>query len=53
MDYIVRCVQREALSMTLDILVKNVALWGAEGLCDLGIANGRFVSVNPIDCRRD
>jgi cytosine deaminase len=33
--------------MTLDILVKNVALWGTEGLCDLGIANGRFVSVNP------
>ncbi|MGD0846928.1 amidohydrolase family protein [Bradyrhizobium sp.] len=33
--------------MTLDILVKNVALWGTEGLCDLGIANGRFASVNP------
>ena len=33
--------------MTLDILVKNVALWGTEGLCDLGIADGRFVSVNP------
>jgi len=32
--------------MTLDILVKNVALWGTEGLCDLGIADGRFVSVN-------
>ena len=32
--------------MTLDILVKNVALWGTEGLCDLGIANGRFVSMN-------
>jgi cytosine deaminase len=32
--------------MTLDIHVKNVALWGTEGLCDLGIANGRFVSVN-------
>jgi len=30
----------------LNILVKNVALWGSEGLCDLGIANGRFVSVN-------
>ncbi len=30
----------------LDILVKNVALWGSEGLCDLGIENGRFVSVN-------
>jgi len=32
--------------MTLDILVKNVALWGTEGLCDLGIANGRFVSMD-------
>ena len=31
--------------MTPDILVKNVALWGTEGLCDLGIANGRFVSI--------
>ena len=31
--------------MTLDILVKNVALWGTEGLCDLGIANGYFVSI--------
>jgi cytosine deaminase len=31
--------------MTLDILVKNVALWGSQGLCDLGIEGGRFVSV--------
>lgn len=31
----------------LDILVKNVALWGSQGLCDLGIANGRFMSVSP------
>jgi cytosine deaminase len=31
--------------MTLDILVKNVVLWGAGAPCDLGIANGRFVSV--------
>src|SRR6202163_2615002 len=31
--------------MTLDILVKNVALWGTDGLCDLGIAEGCFVSV--------
>src|SRR6202043_2293091 len=46
MDYIVRCAQRGALSMKLDILVKNVALWGSEGLCDLGIADGRFVSSN-------
>src|SRR6202011_1386597 len=34
-----------ARSMTLDILVKNVALWGTKGLCDLGIAGGKFVSV--------
>ena len=33
----------------LDILVKNVALWGSEGLCDLGIADGRFVSLNAGD----
>src|SRR3982074_3326402 len=31
--------------MTPEILVKNVALWGTEGLCDLGIANGYFVSI--------
>src|SRR5260370_23008590 len=31
--------------MTLDILVKNVALWGTQGLCDLGIANGKFVGL--------
>ena len=31
--------------MKLDILVKNVAVWGHEGLCDLGIAGGRFVSL--------
>src|ERR1700726_50786 len=34
-----------ARSMTLDILVKNVALWGTKGLCDLGIAGGKFVSI--------
>src|SRR5882762_7000198 len=31
--------------MPLDILVKNVALEGADGLRDLGIAGGRFVSI--------
>src|SRR6202142_3648615 len=35
--------------MALEILVKNVALWGTEGLRDLGIANGRFVSVGQSD----
>jgi cytosine deaminase len=33
--------------MTLDILIKNVAVWGNGGLCDLGIADGRFVSIGP------
>ena len=33
--------------MTPDILVKNVALWGSEGLCDIAIAGGRFVSIGP------
>jgi len=32
--------------MTFDILVKNVALWGTEGLCDLGIVDGRFASID-------
>ncbi len=31
--------------MALDILVKNVALRSNEGLCDVGIAKGRFVSI--------
>ena len=31
--------------MSLDILVKNVALWGTAGLSDIEIANGRFVSI--------
>jgi cytosine deaminase len=32
--------------MPLEILVKNVALWGREGLCDIAIAGGRFVSID-------
>jgi cytosine deaminase len=31
--------------MILDILVRNVALWGNEGLCDVAMADGRFVSI--------
>lgn len=31
--------------MNLDILVKNVALWGTDGLRDVGIADGRFASI--------
>jgi cytosine deaminase len=45
MDYIASHAQNGALLMTLDILVRNVALWGSDGLCDLGIANGRFVDI--------
>ena len=33
--------------VVLDILVKNVALWGTEGLSDVGIG-GRFVSVGHV-----
>jgi cytosine deaminase len=32
--------------VVLDILVKNVALWSAEHLSDVGIAGGRFVSID-------
>ncbi|HXN66762.1 MAG TPA: amidohydrolase family protein [Bradyrhizobium sp.] len=35
--------------MTLDILVKNVALWGTDGIRDVGIADGRFVSIGQSD----
>ena len=31
--------------MILDILVRNVALWGNQGLCDVAIADGRFASI--------
>src|SRR5205814_4814070 len=34
--------------MPLDILVKNVALLGTDGLRDLGIAGGRFVSIEKL-----
>jgi len=33
--------------MQLDILIRNVALWGADGLQDVGIAGGRFASIGP------
>ena len=35
--------------MTLDILIKNVALWGTDGIRDVGIADGRFVSIGQSD----
>ncbi len=44
-DYNGRRTQRGVLLMLLDILVRNVALWGTEGLCDLGIVDGRFASI--------
>jgi cytosine deaminase len=31
--------------MPLDILIKNVALWGQKDLCDLGISDGHFVDI--------
>ena len=31
--------------MALDILVKNVALWGTEHLSDVGIGDGRFARI--------
>ncbi len=34
--------------MPLDILIKNVALWGKQGLCDLGISGGRFVDIGQM-----
>jgi cytosine/creatinine deaminase len=33
--------------MTLDILIKNVVVWGSAGPRDLAIAGGRFVAVPP------
>ena len=32
--------------MVLDILVKNVALWGTEGIRNVSIANGHFVGID-------
>src|SRR6202048_3573709 len=34
--------------MVLDILVKNVAVWGTEGLRDLGISGGYFVDADQV-----
>jgi cytosine deaminase len=53
MDYIGQRARHGALSMTPDILVKNVGLWGAKGLCDVAIANGRFVSIGNGNASRD
>jgi cytosine deaminase len=35
--------------MIPDILVKNVAVWGSQGLCDVGIAGSRFVSIGKSE----
>jgi len=32
--------------MVLDILVRNVALWGTEGISNVSIANGHFVGID-------
>jgi cytosine/creatinine deaminase len=32
--------------MVLDILVKNVALWGTEGIRNVSIANGHFIGID-------
>jgi cytosine deaminase len=37
--------------MDLDILIKNVAVWGSDGLRDLAIAGGRFVGL-PKDAEK-
>jgi cytosine/creatinine deaminase len=37
--------------MALDILIKNVAVWGSDGLRDLAIAGGRFVAL-PQDAEK-
>src|ERR1700732_4545393 len=36
---------KEGTLVALDILVKNVALWGTEHLSDVGIGDGRFASI--------
>lgn len=37
--------------MALDILIKNVAVWGSDGLRDLAVAGGRFVAL-PKDAEK-
>jgi cytosine/creatinine deaminase len=37
--------------MALDILIKNVAVWGSDGLRDLAVAGGRFVAL-PQDAEK-
>src|SRR6202048_1712745 len=34
--------------MVLDILIKNVAVWGTEGVRDLGISGGYFVDADQV-----
>src|SRR3984893_12268217 len=34
--------------MVLDILVKNVAVWGTDGFRDLGISGGYFVDADQV-----
>jgi hypothetical protein len=41
----------QGLMMTLDILVKNVALPGNDGACGVGLTHGCFVSVHLAEAR--
>ena len=41
----VRFIIEQGVPMALDILIKNVAVWGSDGPRDLGIAGGRFVTL--------
>jgi hypothetical protein len=41
----------QGLMMALDILVKNVALPGKDGPCDVGVTHGCFLSVHLADAR--
>src|SRR5258706_15936051 len=45
MGCIGRCIENGGVLVALDILVKNVALWGTQDLSDVGIEGGRFVSI--------
>src|SRR3981081_1607232 len=46
MGCIGRCIENGGVLVALDILVKNVALWGTGDLSDVGIEGGRFVSID-------
>jgi cytosine deaminase len=39
--------------MTLDILIRNVALWGTDGIGDLAISGGHFVDIDRVPVSAD